>query len=406
MANTLLTISMITNMAEEVLENNLSFTKHVKRDFDDQFGNKGAQIGDTLNIRLPVRYVPTSGQALQVQNSTESSVALVLNKQYQQAMAFSTKDMTLSIDEFTDRFVKPAVASLANNIDYDGLALYKDVYQAVGVAGTTPTSSLTYLQAGVKLDNSAAPYRDGLRAAVLNPIAQASLVNGNIALFNPARVISDQYLEGAMGPALGFKFEMDQNVQAHTFGNVNGSVTVGTTSVSGDTTIVLSGFTASTDTLAQGDVFSVAGVFAVNPQSRVSTGQVQQFVVTAAATADVSGNITASISPAIVYNPSDQSLQTVTALPASGSAVTFFGSAGTISPQNMVFHRDAFTFGNAELIMPGGLDMAARKKSDKLNISIRLVRAYDINNDRLPARLDVIGGWKTIRPQLACRVMG
>ena len=321
-------------------------------------------------------------------------------------MAFSTKDMTLSVDMFSDRFVKPAIAALANNIDNDGLALYKDVWQSVGTPGSTPTDSLTYLDAGVKLDNSATPMRDGQRAAVLNPIAQARLVNNNLVLFNPTKNISEQYETGAMGTALGFKFEMDQNVKSHTAGTFSGSITVATTSVTGATTIALSGFTAS-DTINQGDVFSVAGVYAVNPQSRENTGQLQQFTVTSTSNvADGSGNLTLSISPAITYNPGNQQYQNVTALPQSGAAVTFFAGSGIVSPQNMVFHRDAFTFANADLILPGGVDMAARKKSEKLNISIRLVRAYDINNDRLPARLDVIGGWKTVRGQLAARVWG
>lgn len=406
MANTLLNISMITLMAEEVLENELTFTKHVNREHDASFGQSGAQIGDTLNIRLPVRYEPTTGPALQVQSSVESSVPLVLDTQYQQSMAFSSKDMTLAVDEFQDRFVKPAVAQLANQIDRNGTNLYKDVYWSVGTAGTTPSTSDVYLEAGVKLDNAAAPVRDGLRAAILNPIAQARLVANNLPLFNPNQTISDQYTTGAMGKALGFKFEMDQNIRVHTFGVIDGasSPVVSVASVTGATSIVLGGMTSG-DTIKQGDVFTVAGVYAVNPQSRDSTGQLQQFVATADATA-TGATVTVNVSPAIVYDPSNQALQTVSALPAANAAVTFYANSGTVTPQNMVFHRDAFTFGCADLILPGGVDMAARKKSPKLNISIRLVRAYDINNDRLPARLDVIGGWKTVRAQLATRVMG
>jgi uncharacterized protein YaiE (UPF0345 family) len=406
MANTLLNISMITLMAEEVLENQLKFTKHVKREFDDYYAKSGAKIGDTLNVRLPVRYAPTTGPALQVQDSTESSVALVLDTQYQQSMAFSSKDMTLSVDEFQDRFVKPAVAQLANQIDLNGMALYKDVYQAVGTPGTTPSTNLTYLNAGVKLDNSAAPYGDNERAAVINPVAQAVLVNANSTLFNPSRIISDQYENGAMGSALGWKFEMDQNVRTHTFGVLDAATNaaVNTTSVTGATTISLKGVTSG-DTFKQGDIFTVANVYSVNPQSRESTGQLQQFVVTADAAA-TGTTVTLNISPQIVYNPTNQAFQSVDSLPAANAAVTFFGASGTVSPQNLAFHRDAFAFASADLILPGGVDMAARKRSPKLNISIRLVRAYDISNDRLPARLDVIGGWKTIRAQLAARVAG
>jgi len=353
-----------------------------------------------------VRYEPTTGQALQVQSSTETSVALVLDTQYQQSMAFSSKDMTLGVDEFNDRFVKPAVAQLANQIDKAGMALYKDVYWAVGTPGTTPSSSDVYLDAGVKLDNAAAPVRDGKRAAVLNPIAQARLVGNNIQLFNPNQTISDQYLTGTMGKALGFKFDMDQNTRVHTAGTIDGasSPVVNTAPVTGATSIVLGGMTNG-DTIKQGDIFTIANVYAVNPQSRESTGQLQQFV----ATADVTftgATGTVNVSPAIVYDPSNQAFQTVSVLPSANAAVSFFFTAGQVSPQNMAFHEDAFTFGCADLMLPGGVDMAARKRSPKLNVSIRLVRAYDINNDRLPARLDVIGGWKTIRPQLACRVAG
>lgn len=406
MANTLLNISMITLMAEEVLENQLKFTKHVKREFDDYYAKSGAKIGDTLNIRLPVRYAPTTGPALQVQDSTETSVALVLDTQYQQSMAFSSKDMTLAVDEFQDRFVKPAVAQLANQIDLNGMALYKDVYQCVGNPGITPSTNLTYLNAGVKLDNSAAPYGDDERAAVINPVAQAVLVNANSTLFNPSMTIADQYERGAMGTALGWKFEMDQNVRTHTFGTMDpaSNPSVSVTSVSGATSIVLAGMTNG-DVIKQGDVFTIANIYQVNPQSRESTGQLQQFV----ATADVTftgATGTVNVSPQIVYSPTNQAFQTVNGLPTAGQAVTFFGQSGQVSPQNMAFHRDAFTFASADLILPGGVDMAARKKSSKLNVSIRLVRAYDINNDRLPARLDVIGGWKTIRAQLACRVAG
>lgn len=406
MANTLLNISMITLMAEEVLENELTFTKHVNRSHDAAFAQSGAKIGDTLNIRLPVRYEETTGQALQVQSSTESSVALVLDTQYQQSMAFSSKDMTLSVDEFNDRFVKPAVAQLANGIDKRGTALYKDVYWSVGSPGTTPSTSEVYLDAGVKLDNAACPVRDGMRAAVLNPIAQAKLVNGNISLFNPTKTISDQYLEGAMGKALGFKFEMDQNIRVHTAGTIDPASVpvVSAAPASGATAIVLTGMTNG-DTVKQGDVFTIAGVYAVNPQSRESTGQLQQFVATSD-TNFTGATGTVNVSPAIVYDTSNQAFQTVSALPAANATVTFYANSGQVSPQNMVFHRDAFTFASADLILPGGVDMAARKKSDKLNISIRLVRAYDINNDRLPARLDVIGGWKTVRGQLAARVWG
>lgn len=407
MANSLLTIDMITNEALVVLENELTFTKQVNREYDDYYAKSGAKIGDTLNIRKPVRYVTRTGPALQVQNSVETFVPVTLTQKGCD-ISFSTKDMTLSIDDFSDRFIVPQLATVANTIDYDGLALYKDVYNVVGTPGVTPSGLQPYLNAGVKLANGAAP-KDGLRAAVINPQAEATLVNSLTNVFNPTSEISSQYINGNMGRAAGYKFSMDQNVRVHTAGTVSGSVTVGVSSVSGASTIVLTGFTPTTDSLKDGDVFTIAGVFGVNPQSRANTGQLQQFVVTAdTAVADGSGNITASISPAIVFTGNDatQQYQTVTALPTATSAVTFVFTSGQISPQNMVFHRDAFTMVNADLLMPGGVDMAARKRSKSLNVSMRAVRAYDINNDRLPMRIDVLYGWATLRAELAARIAG
>lgn len=405
MANSLLTIDMITNEALMVLENQLSFSKQVNRDYDDQFAKTGAKIGDTLNIRKPVRYVTRSGPALQVQNSVETSVPVTLTQQGCD-ISFSTKDMTLSVDEFSDRFLKPAIASVANTIDYDGLQLYRDVYNLVGTPGTTPNALLTYLNAGVKLDNGAAP-NDGLRAVVVNPQAQATLVNALTTIFNPTKAISDQYEEGTMGRAAGFKWTMDQNVRPHTFGTIAGASApvVATTSVTGATSIALSGLTDG-DVINRGDVFTVAGCYSVNPQNRASTGQLQQFVATAAVTAAGGGLATVVVSPTITFAPGAQQNQTVDSLPVATAAVTFAGNSAVISPQNMAFHRDAFTLACADLMMPGGVDMAARKRSKSLNMSMRMVRAYDINNDRLPARIDVLYGWTTMRPELAVRVAG
>lgn len=404
MANTLLTIDMITNESLVVLENNLSFTKNVNREFDDYFGNQGAQIGDTLNIRKPVRYVTRTGPALQVQNSTESYVPVTLTQKGAD-VAFSTKDLTLSIAMFSDRFLKPLIASVANTIDYDGMQLYSSVYQSVGTPGTTPNSLRTYLQAGVKLDNAAAP-NDDMRAAVVNPIAQAELVDGLKGLFNDTTEIAKQYRDGTMGRTAGLKFSMDQNVAVHTAGTIDpaSNLTVNTAPATGASSISITGFTNG-DTLAVGDVFSIAGVYDINPQSRASTGQLKQFVVTSAVSAGAGAN-TVSFSPSMVYNPGAQQDQNISALPSAGAAVTVYAASGTVSPQNMVFHRDAFTVACADLMMPRGVDMAARKRSPKLNMSLRAVTMYDVNNDRLPTRIDVLYGWAAMRPELACRVWG
>lgn len=402
MANTLLSLSMITPMALEVLENELTFTKNVNRDYDDSFGKAGAKIGQTLNIRKPTRHIARTTPGAVIEGSVETYVPLTLNNQYGNDAAFTSKEMTLDVDYFAERILKPRVAAVANKIDYDGLQLYKDIYQVVGTPGTTPATNLLYLQAGVKLDNSAAPKND--RAAVINPIAQATIVNAGVTSFNPQATLSDQYKTGNMGLALGMKFSMDQNIAVSTIGTYTGTPLVNGASQTG-ASLVTDGWGNSLTTLLNiGDVFTIAGVYGVNPQNRQSTGQLQQFVVTATAASDGSGNSTISISPSIITSGTTQ---TVTAAPADNAAITVYGASGTSTVNNMVFCPDAFTFATAPLYRPTqGVIDSKTVRSKKLNMELRMIQAYDAIADQVITRLDLLGGWATIRPELACRVVG
>ncbi len=405
MSNTLLTISQITNEALAVLENQLMFTKHVTREYDDQFARDGAKIGQTVNVRKPARFEGRRGPTINVEGFNETSVPVTLDTQYGCDVSFTTKELTLDIDSFSDRVLKPQIATVANMIDRDGMELYKDIYNHVGTPGTTPNTNLTYLMAGVKMDNEAAPV-DDQRCCVINPLAQATISNANLTLQNPAKTISDQYHSGRMGRALGFKFEMDQNVVSHTIGtyaaNVAGGAVLANGAVSSGSSIALDGWT-SADQLKAGDIITFAGVYAVNPQNRQSTGELRQFVVTANATANGSGDMTVSVSPALVTSGQNQ---TVTGGIADNAVVSVFGASNTATPQNLAFHKDAFTFACADLELPSGVWMAKRVTSKRLGMSMRVVKAYDITNDRAPMRIDVLGGWKTLRPELAARISG
>lgn len=403
MANALLTASMITNESLRVLENNLTFAKGVNREYDGKFAQEGAKIGDTLNIRKPARYVGRTGATMSIEDHTETSVPLQLTTQFGVDTSFTTKDLTLSVDEFSDRIVKPAMATIANKIDRDGLALYKNVYNSVGTPGTTPNLLKTYLQAGAKLDYEGAP-RDGNRAAIIDPTAQVEIVDALKSLFQSGDQIKKQYEQGNMGLAAGLKWSMDQNVNVHTVGPLGGTPLVNGVPSQGATTLVTDGWTAAAAArLKQGDVFTIAGVYAVNPQSRQSTGQLRQFVVTADVSSDGSGNLTAAIAPAI---QSTGAFATVDSLPADNAAITVLGAANTLSPANMIYHKDAFVLGCADLMLPEGVHMAARASDKQLGISIRMVRQYAITGDTIPCRFDVLYGWKAVYPELACRVMG
>lgn len=403
MPNTNLTISMVTREALRILENNLTFAKGVNREYDDQFAVSGAKIGDTLNIRKPARYVGRSGTALAVEDHTETSVPLVLNQQFGVDISFTSKELALSIDDFSKRILAPAVATIANKIDRDGLALYSSIYNTVGTPGTLPSTIKTYLQAGQKLDENAAP-RDGNRSLVISSGMEVEIVDALKGLFQSSDKISDQYEKGKMGMAAGFKWNMDQNVINHTVGPLGGTPLVNGSTAQGATTLVTDGWTAAAASrLRAGDVFTIAGVFAINPQSRQSTGALQQFVVTANVSSDGSGNATIPISPAI---QSTGAFATVSALPADNAAITVLGAANTVSPAGIAYHRDAFVLGCADLQLPKGVDMASRVSDKQLGMSIRMVRDYDINTDAFPCRLDVLYGWRVVYPELACRIQG
>ncbi len=400
MSNTLLTISMITNEALRVLTNNLVFTKKVNRQYDSRFGIEGAKIGTTLNVRKPPRYVGRTGTALGVEDITEIQVAVALTTQFGVDINFTTADLLLNMDDFSNRYIKPAIATIANKIDYDGLQLYKTVANSVGTPGTVPNAFLTYLQAGVALDNNATPM-DGDRSIVINPLMQATIVDALKGLFQSSTQIKEQYEKGKMGTSAGFDWYMDQNTAVHTVGPLGGTPLVNGASQTGASLITDGWTAAAASRLVQGDVFTIAGVYAVNPQNRQNTQALQQFTVTAAVSSDGSGNATIPISPSITTSGA---FQTVTASPADNAALTIVGAANTVTPQGLAFHKDAFTLACADLPLPRGVDMAARVSDEQTGLSIRMVRAYDITTDKLPCRLDILYGWKELYPQLACRI--
>lgn len=402
MSNSILTISMITREALRVLENNLAFAKGVNREYDDKFAIEGAKIGSTLNIRKPARYVGRLGPTLSIENQTETYVPLTLNKQRGVDVQFTSADMKLSMDDFSERFLKPAMANVSNFIDYDGLQQFVNVQNFVGTPGTTPSTLTPYLAAGALMDNMAAP-RDDMRSVVVGATANASLVGALTTIFNPNKEISEQYRDGNMGRAVGFKFSMDQNVAMQTIGTYSGTPIVAGASQTGSS-LATSGWGNSLATLLNvGDCFTIAGVFAVNPQTRQSTGQLCNFVVTATASSNGSGLSTIAIYPAITTSGQ---FQTVTASPANSAAITVYGASGTVTPSNLAYHRDAFVLASADLPLPGGVDMAARVASKKTGLSVRMIRNYDIVNDMFPCRIDVLYGYATVYPELACRIQG
>ena len=404
MANSILTIDMITRKALEILENNLVITRNCNRQYDDSFAVEGAKIGSTLRIRLPDRALVTDGAALQVQDDNEQFTTLTVSSQKHIGVNFTSAELTMQLDDFAERVLKPRISQLASSVDADVANAYKGIYSSVGTPGTTPSTSLVLLQAQQKLNEYAAPMND--RYATVNPAANANLVEGMKGFFNPVDTISRQFKNGLMGTGvLGYdEINMSQSIVQHTTGSRSASDTIlvnGAVSTQGQSTISLDGGTGSA-TFAVGDVFTIANVYSVNPQTRQSTGSLQQFVVTAAATASSGAWTDIAISPPIYT--SSNALATVDSFPADNAAVTVLGAASTTYPQNLVYQKNAITLGTADLLLPQGVDMASRQVHN--GISLRIVRQYDINNDRMPCRIDVLYGYSVIRAPMAARIWG
>jgi hypothetical protein len=395
---------MITRKSLEIFENNLVLTRNVNRAYDDSFAVEGAKIGSTLRIRLPDRALVTDGAALQVQDDNEQFTTLAVSNQKHIGVNFTSAELTMQLDDFADRVLKPRISQLASSVDADVANAYKSIYQTVGTPGTTPGTSAVLLAGHQKLNESAVP--QNMRYATVNPAGNAGLVEGLKGLFNPTDVISKQFKSGMMGTGvLGYdEINMSQSIAQHTTGSRSATDTIlvnGAVTTQGATSLAIDGGTGSA-TFAVGDVFTIAGVFSVNPQTRQSTGSLQQFTVTALATAASGAWASVSVSPAM-YTPVN-ALATISAFPADNAVVTVVGTASTSYPQNLIYQKDAITFATADLLLPQGVDMASRQVHN--GISLRVVRQYDINNDRMPCRIDVLYGFAAIRPAAAVRLWG
>ena len=392
MANSLLTPTAVTREALRILHQKLNFVGNITRDYDDSFAKSGAKIGDSLKIRQPNQYTVRSGATLSAQDTTEQSTTLQISSQKGVDVNFSSAELTLSLDDFSKRILDPAMAVLAANIEADALSMYKDVYNSVWNGGSAATYNKA-LDCRVKLQNALAPPSD--RTMLLDPAAMADVIKDTKTLFNDQASIAKQFREGMVGRAAGFDWGENTLLPSHTRGAGDTAYVVNTSTgiTSGTATITVA---TGTGSILKGDVFTVEGVYEVHPETKANTGRLQQFVCTA----DYAGGAGAvSVSPTPITSGALQNVVIVSA--GAGKAVTISGTASTAVQTGLAFQKGAFAFATADLVMPSGVDFAAREVYD--GISMRIVRAYDINNDKFPCRIDVLYGYKTLRSQLACR---
>lgn len=345
-----------------------------------------------MRIRNPVQYTVSSGPSLAVQNSVETNTTLTVATQNHVDFSFSSVELTMNIDQFANRYLEPAMAVLAASIESQVLGIvYPAIYNQVGVVGAQTFKN--FLAGRKVLLDNLTPQSKQWQARI-NTQDNVDMVDSLKGLFQSSQKISSQYTEGVMGYTAGFEFAENTFLSTYTRGAETAAYTLNGVPASGATTAVVQTGTGAGNA---GDIFTVANVFRVHPETKVNTGVLQNFVLTAAY---AGGAGTISFAPAMNYSATG--VQNINAAPGTTAAITFLDTLSTARGQSLVYHPDAFTFATADLTMPGGVDMGSRASKD--GISMRLVRQYDINNDVFPARLDVLWGAAAIRPQLACRV--
>ena len=418
MANVLLTPTVIAKEALALLENNLVMGNHVHRRYKNEF----KKVGGSITIRKPVKFKVTKSRAMTTSTVSEQSITLTVSTQAHVAWGFFTDDLTLTIEEYSERYIKPASAALANVVDADLCGLYVDVWNKViqtNTAGTPfvdPQSFLVLGKAGQRLDEEAAPQED--RVVVLNPAGHWSMANALTGVY-VTDVAGAAIKKGFLARLANMEVYMDQNIKVHNVGqyqpegtsaatillNTAGEIPSTGVTITSAKAITMGRFCVADTALQIGDVFTIAGVYAVNPVSGESTGILRQFVVTAAvnpsATATDSGNY-----QAVYFEPmmvASGPYKTIDTFPAAAAAVSVVGSVGRNYPQNLAFNKNAFALVTVPLEIPKGV-WGARATHNGL--SIRILKDYNILTDEEICRLDIMYGVKTIYPELACRIAG
>ena len=399
MSNTLVSCSLLAKEALAILENMLTFASNVNRDWEDEFTSnqkRGYSPGATINIKKPPRYTYRAGRVAVPQGTVEGTVPLTLS-QGGGDMNFTGFERTVSVQQMESK-LQAMMATVANEVDRQGLSLARlATFNTIGTPGTLPTTQALALAAvtglNQRLDEMAAP-RDRQRALIMNPGLNAATVQGFAGLFNGQATLTEQFKRGMMVDSLGLSYAMDQNVDIHT----NGTAVVATNTVNGagqqGAAITVN---ALNGTIPKGSKITFAGVFAVNPQSRASTGTLAQFVLTADA---ANAAVTINISPAIVNSGA---FQNVTASPANAAVITIFGTASGTFNANVAFHKDAFTLAMVPMYAPPGgkgvIDVATESYK---GMNIKVTEFYDGINDNYVIRFDVLFGWAATYPELAC----
>ena len=399
---------IIATLGAKMLADKTQFLKSVDKEPASSFGQvNGYNVGQTIKINKPARFIPSSSADVSaaIQDVVEQTTDLSLDTRKVIPIALTSAEVQneMALKSWSKRILDPAVSSIAQHIENSFLETTSDaVWNSVGTAGSTVFDTDTMLSARQKLKENLVPDDDNM-FALLNSKAMRSAVNARKGLFQSSEDIKKQYRQGYVGMSDGFTFLENNLLPTHTNGNDVTGVEVRTTvSTEGQATLVVEGLTTTTGTVKKGSVFTIATVNAVHPITKEDLGYLQQFVVTADATADGSGYATLSISPGIYTSGADNGLQNVTAFPADGDAITFVGSASTGYGQNIAFHKSAIRFASVPLMLPSDAHMVSQKTVD--GMTLRVWMASDILTDKMIMRLDFLGGLSVVRPEWVCRI--
>lgn len=406
MANSFLTTDWLTMESLRILKNKLQVAQFANTDYNKEFTREFA-VGDTVRVKLPQRFLIRDGLGYQPQAINRLNTTVTCDQIFGVDFEWDSAEQALKMERGAEavkrEYIAPAMAQIAQEIDSRfAQYCYQNTNNIVGVLGTDPTSFQTVNQARQRLVELACP--PGLKKGmIIPPSVNTSLVNAAIQYFNPTSEISKQYKEGSIGINSGFDWYESMSLYSHTAGTWAGAVTTSSAGQSGSSLAV----TCTTgDTFKQGDVISIAGVYAVNPMTRrrTTSATTKQFVITADTTGSGSA-ATLPISPAI-FGPGSQ-YQNVDALPANGAALTLF--PGTSSPSGkaginaLAVTSEAFALVGVKLETPKAAEVASQTRDPETGISVRFVRMFDPIQSKMVNRFDVLLGFGSLYPD-SCAV--
>jgi hypothetical protein len=410
-SNVILTDSVIAKEALRLLKNELVAASLVYRQYEKTFG----KVGDSISLKLPFRTKAADGRVLVKQPLTDKTIPFKIDKQHHVGFEFTAKQRTLDIAMFSERYLKSGMSQLANKVDRNILLTLKKAYHTTGTPGIRSGKYIDFANASAKMTTYAVP-KDGLRRLVMNPFTVATLSDEVTKLFKES-MVEKAFKAGYVGPVSDFMGYESNNLPTHKVGNYTGTPLVNGAITNGST-IATDGWGASIATLLNvGDVFTVAGVFGINPQNYESTGMLQEFVVTATASSNGAGQSTISVYPemndgtATTVNAEGATVslaayQNVTALPADNAAITVLGLAGKTYEQGYLFHRDAIALAMIDLELPESAVVKERVSDPDSGLSLSMTAAYDINEQAEIYRIDVVYGVDLIYKDLAMRQWG